>query len=85
MTPPSGSTFLAPHTLGWPPPPHSSPAGHDPPSTPQETDPPHPSETTPQFIPALQDVTGVHPAFPPQLLGVPPPPHVAGALHVPQV
>jgi hypothetical protein len=85
MIPPSGRTFLAPQTFAFPPPPHISSDGHVPPSTPQVTTPPHPSPTTPQFIPVGHAVSRTHPEFPPQTLAVPPPPHVAGAVQLPQV
>jgi hypothetical protein len=52
---------------------------------PQETSPPHPSATSPQFIAEGHAVSGTHPELPPQTLGVPPPPHVFGAVHAPQV
>jgi hypothetical protein len=84
MMPPSGRMFFAPQTLGAPPPPQSSPVGHVPPSGAQATTPPQPLAWTPQFIPAEHFVTGMHAAVPPQMLGVPPPPHVAGPEHDPQ-
>ena len=85
MIPPSGRTFLAPQMFAFPPPPHISSDGQVPPSTPQVTMPPHPSPTTPQFIPEGQAVRRAHPEFPPHTLAVPPPPHVAGAVQLPQL
>jgi hypothetical protein len=85
MIPPSGRTFSAPHTFDWPPPPHVSGAGHVPPSGAQLTLPPQPSPMTPQFIGLGQDVTGTQPELPPHTLSVPPPPHVSGAVQVPQL
>jgi hypothetical protein len=35
-------------------------------------------------MPKSVQVFGTHPADPPQTLGVPPPPHVSGAVHPPQ-
>ncbi len=84
MMPPSGRTFSAPHTLGWPPPPQVSLAGHVPPSGAQVTRPPQPSAMTPQFIGLGQLVAGTQPELPPHTLSVPPPPHVSGAVQVPQ-
>jgi hypothetical protein len=72
----------APHLLA-PPPPQTSPLfGH----VPHETKPPHPSASGPHSMPpAVQSATvrGVHPLLPPQMLGVPPPPQIWGAVHVP--
>lgn len=41
---------------------------------------PHPFATVPQFFPSAAHVVGVQP----HTFVVPPPPHVCGALHVPQ-
>jgi hypothetical protein len=46
---------------------------------PQLRIPPQPSGTVPQFCPG-----GHTPIVQPHWLGVPPPPHVCGAMHVPQ-
>jgi hypothetical protein len=56
---------------------------------PQSTSPPHPSALGPQSIFISAHVFGVHGPPPsgsdvPHTFGVPPPPHVAGAVHVPQ-
>jgi hypothetical protein len=52
---------------------------------PQAMLPPQPSGAVPQFCPAGHDVAGVQPQTP----GVPPPPHICGAVqvvpHVPQL
>src|SRR5262245_51289237 len=42
--------------------------------------PPHPSEIVPHSAPISAQVIGVHPHF----FEMPPPPHVAGAVHCPQ-
>src|SRR6185436_6983797 len=47
--------------------------------------PPQPSAIGPQSLPALAHVVGTQPAVPPHTLGVPPPPHVWGAVHAPQL
>jgi hypothetical protein len=85
MMPPSGRTFSAPHTLSCPPPPHVSGARHVPPSGAQLTLPPQPSPMVPQFIEPEHVVTGTQPELPPHTLSVPPPPHVSGAVQVPQL
>jgi hypothetical protein len=43
--------------------------------------PPHPSSITPQCAPAASHVLGLQP----QRLAAPAPPHVSGAVHVPQL
>ena len=47
--------------------------------------PPHPSETGPQFAPAIAHVRGTQPDVPPHRLGIPPPPQVCGDVHEPQL
>jgi hypothetical protein len=86
--------LLAPHWLGTPLPPHVSPAGQAAPASPVGLHArrlPQPSAITPQFIAppsgsahAWLVVKGTHAAVPPHWFGVPPPPHVCGALHVTQ-
>jgi hypothetical protein len=67
---------LAPQTFALPPPPQL-PVEH----VPQSSVPPQPSGIVPQFRPSA-----VHEAFvQPHALGVPAPPHVSGAVQVPQV
>jgi hypothetical protein len=81
-----GVQLGAPQTLGVPPPPHEEPAGQ----LPQLTVLPQPSPTEPQLTPSAAQVApsdppmGVH-AGAPHWLGVPPPPHVWFAGHVPQL
>ena len=81
--PPSGRRSDAPHVFGSPPPPQVVPVGQAAPP-PQLTRPPQPSATAPQFCPEGQVASGTQADDPPQTLGVPPPPHVAGAVQVPQ-
>ena len=45
---------------------------------------PQPSPAGPQLTFRLWQVWGTHPLVPPQTPPVPPPPHVAGGMHVPQ-
>src|SRR5438552_958456 len=72
-----------PPTLGVPPPPQVWGAVHVPQSL---VRPPHPSETGPQFAPDVAHVFLMHgEVLEPQTLGLPPPPHVRGALHEPHV
>lgn len=79
--PASRGTVDEPHTLGRPPPPQLCPTGQ----LPHSRSPPQPSETGPQFAPAIAHVRGTQPEDPPQRLGTPPPPQVCGAAHVPQL
>jgi hypothetical protein len=90
VVPPSGrgTTVVEPQTFGTPAPPHDSPLGQGAP-VPHVTVPPQPSAITPQFIGMPVEVTqtelgvaGTQPAVPPHTFGVPPPPHVAGGVHV---
>jgi hypothetical protein len=69
--------------LATPPPPHVSGAVQLPQLT---VRPPHPSDCAPHVPGKSAHVFGVHRGGPPpHTLGVPPPPHVAGAVHVPQL
>ncbi len=74
-------TVEAPQTLGRPPPPQLSPVAQ----LPHSRRPPQPSDTGPQFAPAIAQVRGVQPDVPPQRLGIPPPPQVCGAVQDPQL
>lgn len=72
----------SPHLFG-PLPPHTPPFAHDP----QLMAPPQPSLTQPQLMPLVQaccSVFGVHVGCP-QMFGAPPPPHVSGDVHDPQL
>src|SRR5262249_11365962 len=75
---------VPPQTFGWPPPPHTWLLAQLPPLVPHCTRPPQPSAIEPQFWPFGHDVFGMHALVPPHLLSWPPPPHVGGAVHVPQ-
>ena len=71
------------HVFATPPPPQVWPEGQ----VPQlGVSPPQPSPTTPQVAPAWRQVRGVHDPLPlpPHVNSAPPPPQVAGGVHVPQ-
>src|SRR5262249_50232762 len=72
-----------PHTLGVPPPPHVCGGGHDPQLV---VSPPHPSGCGPHLPGYAAHVAGVHGVVDvPHTPGVPPPPHAAGAVQLPQL
>src|SRR5689334_13939337 len=51
----------------------------------QSSTPPQPSACSPHVAPRSSQVFGLHADLPPQRLGSPPPPHVAGAVQPPQL
>jgi hypothetical protein len=79
--------FDAPHMPGTPPAPHACPAGQ----LPQLMTFPQPSPAGPHIKPSCVQVFGTQ-AWPasklppdvPHIPGTPPPPQVAGAVHMPQ-